>query len=123
MLSAPLVAYFKSGKTAYLITDRRAITFEGGRSAVIRSYTPEKLGEIYRKEKRNGSGDVIIVHRSWKDSDGDRQNEELGFLRVRDAKAVEQKLKTLAAKAEKKQRDDVIQDQTDRIYPEISAGS
>lgn len=99
MLSTPLATYLKSGRTVYVITDRRAITFEGGRHTVIRSYTPDKLGEIYRTEKPNGYGDVIIVHKSWRDSDGDRQSEELGFQRVPNAKEVERLLKALAGKA------------------------
>lgn len=60
MLSAPLWAYWKSGKTAYVITGRRAITFEGGRSMTVRSYPPDKLQNVYRKEKKDGTGDVVI---------------------------------------------------------------
>ncbi len=120
MLSAPFVAYFRSKKTAYVITDKRAITIEGGKSTVIRSYPPEKLLEIFRTEKKNGSGDVIIVNRSWKDSDGDRQSEQLGFLRVRDAKQIEDKLKELAAKSETKTPIlNPAQFNSERIYPEF----
>ncbi len=79
MLSSPLWAYRKTFKTVYVITDRRAITFDGGWSTTIRSHPPEKLQEIYRKEKRDGSGDVIIACRAWRDSDG----EGLGFSRIR----------------------------------------
>jgi hypothetical protein len=95
MLSTPLWAYRKALRTMYVITDRRAITFDGGRSMTIRSYPPPKLQDVYRKEKRDGTGDVIISIRAWRDSDGDRQSEELGFLRVRDAKNVERMLKEL----------------------------
>jgi len=100
MLSSPLWAYRKAGKTVYLITDRRAITFDGGWSMTIRSYPPAKLQDVFRREKSDGSGDVIIARRAWRDSDGDRHMEELGFLRITDAKAVEDILKRLAAKRE-----------------------
>lgn len=96
MLSSPLWEYKKSFKTVYVITNRRAITFDGGWSATIRSYAPEKLHDIYRKEKRDGSGDVIIARRAWRDSDGDRQSEELGFLRIKKPKDIELMLKGLA---------------------------
>ena len=96
MLSSPIWAYRRAGQTVYVITDRRAITFDGGWSTTIRSYPPSTLTDIYRKEKRDGSGDVIISRRAWRDSDGDRQSEELGFLRVEDAKDVEQRLKAIA---------------------------
>jgi hypothetical protein len=99
MLSSPLWAYWKSFKTVYVITDRRAITFDGGWSTTIRSYPPDKLEDIYRKEKKDGSGDVIISRRSWRDSDGDRQSEELGFLRIPNPRQIEGMLKELAEQA------------------------
>ena len=99
MLSTPLWAYRRAFKTVYVITDRRAITFDGGWSTTIRSYPPDKLTNVFRKERKGGTGDVIISYRAWRDSDGDRQSEELGFLRVAGAKDVEQRLKQLAEAA------------------------
>ncbi len=97
MLSAPLWAYLRAGKTVYVITNRRAITFDGGWSkTTIRSYPPEDLKDTYRKEKQDGSGDVILARRAWRDSEGDRHAEELGFLRIADVKGVERRLKHLA---------------------------
>jgi hypothetical protein len=84
----------------YVITDRRAITFVGGLGMTIRSYPPEKLQEVYRREKRDGTGDVIIVRRAWYDPDGDRRSEELGFLRIANPKEVENLLKRLADQAQ-----------------------
>jgi hypothetical protein len=100
MLSSPLWAYRRAKKTVYVITDRRAITFEGGwSSTTIRNYPPEKLTDIFRTEKRDGSGNVIIARRAWRDSDGDKQTEELGFLRIADVKDVERRLQNLARQA------------------------
>jgi hypothetical protein len=99
MLSGPIWAYRKALKTVYVITNRRAITFDGGRTVTIRSYPPERLTDVYRKERKDGTGDVIISRRAWRDSDGDRQSEELGFLRVREPKTVGVMLKHLAEQA------------------------
>lgn len=96
LLSTPLFTYWKSFKTVYVITDRRAITFDGGWSTTIRSYPPNRLLEIYRREKKDGTGDVVIFRRAWRDSDGDRQSEELGFLRVENPKEIENMLNKLA---------------------------
>lgn len=96
MLCSPLWAYRNSLNTVYLITNRRAITIDGGMSYTVRSYTPEKLNETFRREHQDGSGDVIISRHSWRDSDGDKQMQELGFLRIKDAKSVESMLKELA---------------------------
>ena len=65
-------------------------------SLTIRSYEPERLQNVFRKERKDGSGDVIIAHKEWRDSDGDKQREELGFIRIKDAKKVELILKNLA---------------------------
>ncbi len=99
MLSSPIWAYKKALKTVYVITDSRAITFEGGKSSTIRSYSPDKLQNIYRKERKDGSGDVIINVKDWRNSDGDSRSEELGFLRIKKPKEVEKKLKKLAEQA------------------------
>ena len=99
MLSTPVWTYRKSFNTVYMITNRRAVTFEGGRATTIRSYPPDKLQDIFRKERRDGTGDVVIARRAWRDSDGDRHTEELGFLRVRNPQEVEQMLRKLAASA------------------------
>ncbi|QYY36591.1 PH domain-containing protein [Ruficoccus sp. ZRK36] len=99
MLSSPLWAYWKATRTAYVITGRRAIVFEGGRGITVRSYPPERLQSVYRKQHNDGSGDVIIEVNAWRDSDGDQQSQTLGFLRIRNAKQAETLLKTLAEEA------------------------
>ncbi len=96
----PFFEYRAALKTVYVITNQRAITFDGGRSTVIRSYPPNELQGVHRKEDSDGSGDVILTLREWRDSEGDRRSEERGFLRVQDAKAVEELVKRLAQKSE-----------------------
>jgi len=99
MLSSPRWAYRKALRTVYVLTNRRAITFDGGWSMTIRSYPPDKLQDVYRKEKKHGTGDVIIARSEWRDSDGDRRSEELGFIHIRNPREVERMLKRLAAQA------------------------
>lgn len=99
MLSSPLWAYRKALKTVYAITGQRAILFEGGWTMTIRSYRPEQLKSAYRKERRNGVGDVILGQRVWTDSDNDRRSTEIGFMNVRDVKRVERLIQELAATA------------------------
>ncbi|MCO6511895.1 MAG: hypothetical protein J5I65_13980 [Aridibacter famidurans] len=110
MLSAPLGAYIKSGRTVYVITDKRAISFEGGSSTVVRSFTPEKLGEVFRRERPGGYGDVVIDLSHTRDSDGDKQTEEIGFFRVRDPHQVERLLKELASRAPTRRRPEIPDD-------------
>jgi hypothetical protein len=96
LLGSPLWTYRKALKTAYVITDRRAITFEGGRSTTIRSYPPDRLHAVYRKERRNGTGDVILHREIRRDSEGGPHTEELGFLQVPNPREIEQLLQALA---------------------------
>jgi hypothetical protein len=99
MLSTPLWVYRRAFKTVYVITDRRAITFDAGWKTTIRSYAPAQLQNIHRKEKRDGSGDVVLGQRVWSGSQGRQQTQDLGFLNIRDPKTVEQMLRQLAEHA------------------------
>ena len=99
MLLSPVWAYRKALRTVYVVTNRRAITFDGLRTTTVRSYPPERLKDVYRKERKDGTGDVIIARRAWRDSEGTSQSEELGFLRIRDPKTVEAMLRKLAQNA------------------------
>lgn len=95
MLSSPFWARRKALRTVFVITDLRAISFEGGRSTTIRSYRPEQLRDVYRKERSGGLGDVIITQRGYKDSDGNQKSEELGFMNIRQPYEIEKMLKNL----------------------------
>ena len=100
MLSSPLWVWYTAKQTVYLITAQRAIIIQGGRSTTIRSYSPEQLKDVYRKEKADGSGDVIIAIRQWEDRKGNQRSEEIGFLGVRNSQEVEKLLKQLAQNAD-----------------------
>jgi hypothetical protein len=95
MLSSPIWVWQAARKTVYLVTDKRAISIQGGSSTTIRSYLPDQLKDIYRKERADGTGDVIIRIRLWKDSDGDQRSEEIGFFGVRNPREVENMLRQL----------------------------
>ena len=100
MLSAPLWTYRSTRKTVYAITNRRALSIESGlRSTTIRSWPPEKLQDVFRTERQDGRGDVVISARNWEASEGSRQTEKLGFMNVRDAKTVETMLRELGKTA------------------------
>lgn len=97
MLSSPLWALRNARKTVYAITDRRAIIFDSGLSMKIRSYGPDELGELTRKQKPDGSGDIILDEKITRDSDGDAHTRKIGFFGIPDVKEVERMLRDLAA--------------------------
>ncbi len=96
MFTAPYWAHRKALRTAYVITDRRAIIFEGGWGMTVRSFRPAKLKDIYRRERPDGRGDVILARTTSTDSEGHHRTVEIGFLRIKDARQVEAMLKQLA---------------------------
>ena len=91
MLSSPFLAYRKALKTVYVITDRRAILFVSGWTTTIRSYLSERLRDIHRIERRNGTGDVIF----GQGKERNNQMQACGFFNIRDPKAAEQMLRKI----------------------------
>jgi hypothetical protein len=98
MLSSPYWMRRKAKRTVYVITNRRAIVLAGGwrGSITVRSFEPESLTDISRRQNPDGSGDVVFTRDIRRDSDGGRQSTDVGFLAVRDVKSVEQKVRALS---------------------------
>ncbi|MFO0829190.1 MAG: hypothetical protein U0572_13705 [Phycisphaerales bacterium] len=99
MLSTPIWAYRGMRRTIYVVTDRRAIVFEGGRKTTIRSFEPSRLKDVFRREKRDGSGDVVFEQGLTTGPRGSSRSYDLGFLGVRDPRSVEQIVKKLSQQA------------------------
>ena len=92
----PFWVWHDAQNSVYLAIDKRAVSIQYGWPTTIRSYLPDQLDYIYRRERADGTGDVIFSIRRWKDSDGDSRSEEIGFLGVRNPREVENILKQLA---------------------------
>lgn len=98
MLTAPYWAWRKALRTVYAITDGRAIIFSAGLWAAvrIRSFGPAALADLKRKQRADGSGDIIF-HREYSiDNEGDRRQKEIGFVGVANVRDVETMLRALA---------------------------
>ncbi|AFY57622.1 hypothetical protein Riv7116_5227 [Rivularia sp. PCC 7116] len=106
MLSSPIWLRLSARNTAYLITNKRAISisipvtsFGNILSTTIRSYPPSELKNIYRKERADGTGDVVMaVQQSTKYVNNRRNHttEEIGFMGIRNPQEVEKMLRQLA---------------------------
>lgn len=96
MLSTPYWNYRRARRTAYALTDRRAVIYQGGLFASkVQTFAPHELKRIYRNEKADGSGDVVFNAKADRD-EGEGSVTEVGFMRVRDARLVEQAVRALA---------------------------
>lgn len=96
MLLSPLRQWLKISRTVYLITDRRAISIESTWVVTIRNYMPSQLREMYRKQRRDGTGDVVMMTHRHRDGEGASWTEEIGFMNVRNPREVEKLLQQLA---------------------------
>ena len=98
MLSSPYWAYRAARRSAYVLTDCRAIVFSRDwfNRITIRSFPPERLTELHRKQRADGSGDLVFAQESWRDDDGHRRSRDIGFLAIREVKAVEALVRALA---------------------------
>ncbi len=99
MLSSPYWVRRGARRTAYVITDRRAILFQGGwrGSMTVRSFEPSALqGDLHRKQHSDGSGDLIFTQEFQRGSKGREYTTNIGFMAVRDVKGVEEKIRALA---------------------------
>ncbi len=101
LFGSPLWVYHQALKTVYVITDRRAIILE---AAKLTSYPPEALTCITIRERRDGTGDIIISEEVSVDSDGDSSIKELGFFQIPCPKETRARLSQLAGKARASER-------------------
>jgi hypothetical protein len=104
-----------AARTVYVITDRRAILFDGGyagdrglgamaagwlarwlKGTQIRSFGPDQLKELQRIQREDGSGDIILQTSTTRDAQGNLYPVRVGFLSIPDVKSVEDMLKRLA---------------------------
>ena len=96
-LTAPLRTRTRLKRTAYVITDRRAIVLRPERfgARVVETYSPNRLTHLQRRERRDGSGDLVFEaaaeparQRSSRQATAVR-----GFLSVADVSHVERTLR------------------------------
>jgi hypothetical protein len=99
MLSAPYWAARRAKRTAYVLTNRRAILISlGWRGSVsIRSFDPDCLKDIRREERADGSGDLVFAEDISTGSRGRTQTTNVGFIAVKDVKSVEERVRHLAS--------------------------
>ncbi len=95
LASLPLWSKRRARRILYAVTNRRAFAIEGMRNLAIRVFSPEDIGQMRVRQRRDGSGDIILareVVRSYRS----QTVEEFGFLSVDDVVNVETLLRGVA---------------------------
>ena len=96
MLTSPVWMMCKAKRTVYAITDRRAIILRSGWSTDVRSFDPEDLRDLRRKERRDGSGDIVIAHDVVMSGRHGPSRTAVGFLAIPNVREVERLLVEIA---------------------------
>lgn len=100
MLSAPFWAARLARYTVYAITDQRVLMISGGRTKTIRSLWPHDLQQVYRRERPDGSGDVVLRETVTTTSgDRERTSQHETLMGIPDARHAESLVRKLAEKA------------------------
>jgi hypothetical protein len=95
MLLSPVWARRQARRTYYVVTDRRAVIFTDGPTATVRSFGSRELQNLERIQKPDGSGSIYFG--GYVPPAGHRRlPQRLGFLGIRDVRAVEGLLAALA---------------------------
>ncbi|TWT90772.1 hypothetical protein Mal64_11690 [Pseudobythopirellula maris] len=99
MLSSPIWFRRSAKQTAYVLTDRRAVLFVKELTGIrVRSFKPKQLQNLERRQRADGSGDLIFYRDIGRDNDGDRTTSEVGFLAIDDVKGVQDLVEAVVAK-------------------------
>ena len=94
----PFWAVWIAHRTGYVLTDRRAIIFNGMYTGTVHTFLPDRLRNLTRKERRDGSGDLLFLRPTWIDDDervGEDRTAERGFEAIPDVKQVEDLVRRL----------------------------
>jgi hypothetical protein len=105
MLSSPIWSYLKDKKTVYVITDRRLLIMTGGRTFEFKSIMPDQIKEMTRRERAD-TGDLVVAHKVWRDSDNDQRSQEIGLFNIPDVRGAQAALQRLLENFHKNRQED-----------------
>lgn len=95
-VGSPLLILRGLRRTVYVLTNKRALALQGIFGRTIRSFEPTALGNISRKDRADGSGDLLFARELKRDSEGNSHYEPVGFLYVRNVREIEGLIRDLA---------------------------
>jgi hypothetical protein len=100
MLLSPFWMLYRAGRTAYAITDRRALVVEHGLlgGVTVRSFEPGSLTILSRTQHADGSGNLVF-QREYRREGRRGRFVDIGFLAVPDVREVEGRIRELAHRA------------------------
>jgi len=96
LLSSPYWIVRQARRTLYVLTDRRAIILASAFGRMrVRSFEPSALGNLYRTEAADGSGDLVFATNSGMDSKDNLRQSPIGFAGIADVRGAEDRVRAL----------------------------
>ncbi|HEY0074729.1 MAG TPA: hypothetical protein VGB77_11545 [Abditibacteriaceae bacterium] len=65
MMASPFVGAAKASNTIYAITDKRILVIENSTTRTVKSYGPNDIQNVERREQSDGSGDIIFAREQY----------------------------------------------------------
>lgn len=101
MFTTPLWLIGAARRTVYVVTDRRALVLSGNwlGGVTVRSFEPEKLGDLSRNQRADGSGDLVFGQYVKVGNRGGTRLVDYGFLALRNVREAEEHVDAIARQA------------------------
>ena len=101
LFASPWWALRRARGTVYLVTDRRAVVLAGRwpGGVSVRSFEPEKLVDLRREQRADGSGDLVFGQDVLVGNRGSRRTVDYGFIAVENVREAEEFVRALAREA------------------------
>lgn len=95
MLWQPFAARRDARATLFGLTDQRLMLLKARAESELKSVELRQMGPVTRREKKNGTGTIIIETHSSTDSDGDRRTETVELTGIAGVAQVHRRLMEL----------------------------
>jgi hypothetical protein len=99
LVGAPLWGARKAMRTVHVLTDRRLVTAVLGKTLSIKSIDPQRVYDVTRVEKGDGSGTITFALGSYRDSDGDKVEKSEVWPGIPDIRELELKFRQVTSTA------------------------
>jgi hypothetical protein len=98
-LASPWWLRLTARHTVYVISNQRAFSLSGWRTVTMISWRPEQLTQVSRRERADGSGDLVFDIEMRPGNRGSSVQHKRGFMALRDVRGAESFLNVLKASA------------------------
>ena len=97
MMSVPFLPLLERGKVLFAITSQRVLKLRLGRTLDVKACPADRIGQIERRERSDGTGSLKLAVAVGRDSDGDASVERFEIGEISDVFAAHEAIIALCA--------------------------